>query len=873
MELCATKYSVGIAAALVVVAACEARAQQLPTLPSGANSAQVQQLLQQPGLGELLRQRIQQSGLTADQIRAQLQAMGYSPNLIDQYLPQGISGGAGLGAAAPMPTSEMLRAVTALGIGGFVPVADSLAFRRDSVLLTRGDSLLLDSLSLRVGFDSIPTRRDSLGFLRIDSLGAIRLADRLHRPRVFGLDVFRRAGTQFTPLASGPVDPDYRLGPGDELVLIVTGQVEQAYQLPVTREGFIVIAQVGQIFVNNLTLDQLRDVLYARLGRVFSGVGRGPGARTQFQLALSKVRANQVFVTGEVARPGAYTVNALGTVMNALYAAGGPTERGDFRSVRVLRSSRLVTTLDLYDYLLSGKTQNDVRLEQGDVIFVPPVSRRVAIRGAVTRPALYDLAEGQDLRELIQMAGGLLPEAYTGRAQIERVLPPDQREPGGRDRIMRDVDLQTALRNEAPAVRLEPDDKVTIFAVTGRPRNTVTIRGGVWRPGVYQLDSGMTLSRLIADAGGLKPDVYADRAQIVRLNPDSTSRLIPVSLLGIPPQGAPGATAPDPVGVLPPMGRLQADPLLQELDEVTVYSKTDFRPTRQIYVMGNVQRPGTFAFTDSMTLRDAIMMAGGLQDNAYLLEAEISRLPRSPQSDQLAQIIRIPLDSSYVLDPTGYQRRAAGVPGADVVLEPYDNLFIRRVPGFEFQRNVVLTGQVRFPGRYTLARRDERLREIIERAGGLTPDAYVQGAQFFRSEGHKGQIGIDLRRVLRDSTYRDNLILLAGDSLYLPLYQPVVSVEGGVNSPVSVAYVPGQGVSYYIDRAGGYTRRADRGRTYVVEPNGAIYTHHVTVEPGARVIVPERPAGETGPSWIQVSSAIAAVLSSALTIILVIQRL
>ena len=845
-------------------------AQQVPQRPANVSDQQLQQYTQQPGMGAQIQQAIQQSGLTPDQIRARLRAAGYPENLIDQYMQAPAAG-----QAVPNPTEQMLRAVSALGIGTFGALPDTLAARRDSIFMTRDDSLLLDSLGFTIGVDSIPTRRDTLGFLRIDSLATFRLAERVHRLRVFGLDVFRRTTTQFNPAATGPVDPDYRLGPGDQLVLILTGDVETGVELPVTREGFIVIPQVGQLYVANLTMDQLRDLLYSRLGRVYSGVKRGAGATTHFQVAVSQVRVNQIFVTGEVARPGAFSVSALGTVMNALYAAGGPTEHADFRGVKVMRAGKAVATLDLYDYLLSGNTRNDVRLEQGDVVFVPPVSRRVEIRGQVMRPALYDLAQGQDLRELIQMAGGLLPQAYTGRAQIERILPPDQRPPGGRDRTVLDVDLGLALRAGAPPYPLEPGDRITIFGVSVPVRNRVVVKGDVWRPGAYQVDSGMKLTQLIAEAGGLKPDAYLERAHIVRLNPDSTRVLIPVSLVGIPPQGAPDSGPRDagPGPRTPDPGHLAFDPDLQEFDEITVYSRTAFRPTRQIVVYGNVQHPGLFTFTDSLTLRDAVMMAGGLRDDAYLLEAEISRIPEHRTEGELARVIQVPLDSSYVFDPTGYLSRPTGSAARSPRLEPYDNVFIRRVPGWDLQRNVYIMGEVKFPGRYTLTRRDEKLLDVLDRAGGLTPDAYVGGAQFYRAQGNAGRVGIDLNRILKDSTYRDNMILFAGDSLYVPEYQPVVSVEGGVNSPVTVAYVPGQGTSYYIDRAGGFSRRADKGRTYVVQPNGSVEPRSATPQPGARVVVPEVPPGEEKTNWAGILSAVATILTSALTIVLVVQRL
>ncbi|HWO88538.1 MAG TPA: SLBB domain-containing protein, partial [Gemmatimonadales bacterium] len=388
------------------------------------------------------------------------------------------------------------------------------------------------------------------------------------------------------------------------------------------------------------------------------------------------------------------------------------------------------------------------------------------------------------------------------------------------------------------------------YSVVGPPRNQVSLRGNVWRPGTYELDSGLTLSALLARAGGPKPDTYLERAHILRLEPDSTRRLIPVSLV-------PGSP----------------DPLLMELDEVTVYSRTSFRPQRQIAVFGSVQRPGLHTFRDSMTLLDAVILAGGLRDEAYLLEAEISRLPHERTDGRLAEVIRVPLDSTFVLDPTGYVARQAGSRAGNPVLQPYDNVFIRRLPGWELQRNVVVSGEVRFPGRYTLTRRDERITDLLERAGGLTEAAYVRGAQFNRAEARAGRVGIDLERVLRDRNHRDNLILLAGDSLHVPQYQPVVVVEGAVNSPVGVSYAPGRGAGYYVDRAGGYARRADARRTYIVQPNGRVDRRGADVEPGARVVVPFRPDTDVGPNWVQLLTITSGLVTSLLSIIVISRQL
>src|SRR3954470_6470505 len=360
--------------------------QQLPT-PDQARQA----LQNQPELVQQLRQRLLSSGLTPDQVRQRLRAAGYPESLLDDYMPGADT------TKASRPGPRTLDAVRALGI-----LSDSEA---DSLQLQ--DSLLIIS-------DSLQQILDSLKLVRADSARADSLADSVavlqgRGLKLFGLETFRRTSTRFQPMQNGPVDENYRLGSGDVLVLILTGDVEQAYTLNVTREGFVVIPQVGQVYVANLTVGQLEDQLYARLRRVYSGIGRGANARTKFQISVSRLRNIQVYVVGDVVRPGAYQVSGAGTVLTALYAAGGPTANGSFRRVEVRRGDKLVTTLDLYDYLLQGKNASDVRLQNGDVVFVPVHSAFVKLAGEVTRPAVYEVLQQETLRDLLGFAGGFGP--------------------------------------------------------------------------------------------------------------------------------------------------------------------------------------------------------------------------------------------------------------------------------------------------------------------------------------------------------------------------------------------------------------------------------------------------------------------------------
>src|SRR2546425_2056063 len=350
-------------------------ASQVPT-PSQAPQALQQAVQQNPGLADVIRQRIAQSGMTPDQVRARLQASGYPPTLLDAYL-----GTQTPGQAAPAPGTQELAAIQSLGL-------QSMA--------TAGEVLPVDT-----------------GLVRSVAGG---------KSGVFGVDVFQRTTTQFLPLLSGPVPADYKLGPGDQLVLILTGDVELAYTLQVTREGFILIPQVGQLYVSNLSLDHLRDVLYTRLGRVYSGVRRSANATTRFDISVANVRANQVYVVGKVAQPGAYQISSLGTVLTALYAAGGVTEPANMRRIQIQRSAQAGATPDLYGYLLRGDTRNDIRLETGDVVFVRVHGTRVQVTGAVVRPAIYELDQGETLLDLVRAAGGFRADAALRRIAIHRIL-------------------------------------------------------------------------------------------------------------------------------------------------------------------------------------------------------------------------------------------------------------------------------------------------------------------------------------------------------------------------------------------------------------------------------------------------------------------
>jgi protein involved in polysaccharide export with SLBB domain len=751
------------AVALLAAGPQPARA-QVPS-PAEAQSALDRAARQNPQLPDLIRSRIRESGMTPEQIRSRLRAGGYPENLLDPYL-----GTPAPGEVGPTPGTYELTAIGALGIPLSAP------------------GLAVDT-----------------GFLATPGAG-------LPRSDVFGIDVFRRTTTQFLPVLSGPVPPDYRLGAGDVLVLILTGDVELAYTLQVTRSGFIVVPQVGQLFVANLTLDALKDLLFARLGRVYSGVRRS-GATTQFDITVTGVRAIQVFVTGDVVQPGAYQISALGTVLTALYAAGGLEERGNTRAILLRRGDSTVAAFDLYDYLLRGDTRNDIRLENGDVVFVGVRGPRVAVSGAVIRPAIYEIKGGETLAEMVAASGGLTASASVREILVRRIVP-------GRERT------QEATARVVIRVPLSPPSPA-------RERGT----GGV----------GLTMPPF-------PPSPATERGT-----------------------GGVGS-------IIPPFP-------LEDGDSVEILSLPDAPEAYFVAIAGMVQRPGQYPWREGMTLRELVRLAQGPRVGAYLQEAEIARLPADRSAGQMAATVRVPLDSSYILDrdSAGRYIGAPGLPfpaggsAAEVALQPFDNVLILRQPDFELQRTVTITGEVRFPGSYALRAKNERLSDLLQRAGGLTAQAYPEGIRFYRALNDAGRLNISLGPALTQRNSRDNVILQPGDSIDIPEYVPSVRVTGAVNAPGSVLWRRGAGLAYYISAAGGYARNADDGRTSVRYANGEVRTKKrslilfassPTPDPGAEVFVPGRDPSDKKDwaSIVGILASTASLLASTAAVIIAVTR-
>ncbi|HEX6938363.1 MAG TPA: SLBB domain-containing protein [Longimicrobiales bacterium] len=832
-------FGVALAHAGPMVPMLDAQTPSAAERPTAAELAAIRSILGiTPGASlsrAQLIDRLRQSGLTREQVRSELGRRGYDPSLADRYFDAMEEGAAPGGAARPdtlVPPPETEAA----------PPADAAA----------------DTLA------AAEAAQDSAG----DAATPTEL-------EIFGRSLFSRNTTEFTPPTVGPVDPDYRLGPGDELLLVLTGDVEAVHKLPVSREGFVLIPDVGQVAVNGLTLAQINERLYDRLGRVYSGVKRGPDATTRFQVSLGRLRVNQVYVIGEVERPSAYQVSAASSVFDALYRAGGPNENGSFRAIDVYRGGERVATVDLYDYLLYGRSPSDVRLEHGDRIFVRPYARRVTVRGAVRRPAIYELAEGDDLRDAIAFAGGLDATAIVQRVQIDRILPPELRRPGV-DRVLIDVELSRLMEPTAEPVALRDGDVIEVFAVSDERRHRVVLTGEVRRPGTYEWSDGLRLLQLIDRAGGLAEQAYTPRVHVYRLIEETGGRrVIRVAL----PSDSAGAA-----------GR---DLLLADRDSIVVYSRAELRNEEFVDIDGFVKRPGRYPLAAGMTVQDLVLAAGGFTEGADTRIAEVARMPDpAMRGDTMAEVFTVVLDGPAGATGGGADGLKAGVPAgaspdvpvwvpdsAEYVLRSGDRVFIRKAVGYEVPRTVTITGEVLVPGRFVLETRGERIVDLIKRAGGLTDQAYAPGLQLFR-DGNL--VATDLFAALADEESRYNVALEPGDSIHVPAYSPTVLVTGAVAFETLVLYEPGESLDYYINQAGGYLDIADKDRVTVTYMDGEratirrtlVFRRTPPVQPGSTIVVPAKPLSErVGFSLDRLLTRTAGILGSVLAIWLTVNQL
>ena len=651
---------------------------------------------------------------------------------------------------------------------------------------------------------------------------------------VFGRNVFRSRALTFEPNENQATPENYRLGPGDEVIIDIWGENERSLREEISPEGNIMVEQVGPVYLNGLTIKEANAKLRGVFGQIYAGVS-GDSPASEVRVTLGRLRTIQVNVMGEVEMPGTYRLSSFATVFHALYQAGGVTDIGTLRNIRVLRSGREVASVDIYKYLFHGDSKDDIRLEEGDIVLVPSYDLLVEVTGCVKRPMRYEMEAGEPLSQLLAYAGGFTGDAYGREVRVVRTM--------GREHELFNVDSVGY-----GTFALMDGDSVAVGRVLDRYANRIEVQGAVYRPGMYELGEGThTVRELIGRAEGLREDAFRGRALLFRERDDLTPEIVAVDLEGVL------------------SGRL-TDISLRRNDVLVVSSVHDLEDRGGFTIGGEVARPGVYPYAAHTTVEDLIVQAGGLLDGASTVTVEVSRRLKDPKSttpsNGVGKVYAFSLKEGLVVD---------GEAGFE--LAPFDVVEVRRSPGYQPQRQVVLDGEVVFTGNYTLIRKNERLSDLVKRAGGITDDAYVRGGRLIRrmneeeravrdaalraAQQNRGADSVSLEKLMADDYYAVGIeldkalsnpgsdydvVLREGDRLVVPEYVSTVKINGDVMYPNTTVYLKDKRVKYYIAQAGGYGARAKRNKAYIVYMNGRVarVKGRAKVEPGCEIIVPSK---------------------------------
>ena len=775
------------------------------------------------------------------QLNEQAEARGLSPDQIAQLaIQRGMSR-----AEARELRDRMNQARSSQQDGG--------TNQQGRLRYSKGDTTGAAFFNQFFGADST---RDSLRFYQsIEYLkyqtkrDSIALAKQKLKDKIFGFSLFNDKTSTFEPSLNIPTPKNYQLGAGDELIVDIYGASEQSYQLQISPDGMVYINNLGPVNLNGLTIEEATNRLRNRLSSsIYTGLDPANESNkdTFMQVSLGQIRSIKVSVIGEASKPGTYTIPSLATVFNALYSAGGPTVTGSFRNINVIRGDSIISTFDLYDLLVDGDQSSNIRLQEQDIIQIEPYQNRVEIEGEVKRPGIYEMDKGESLAKLLNFAGRFTGDAYTDRIKIIGST--------NRQRRINDV-----AQEDFDDFEIRNGDLVTVNEVLERFKNIVEIRGAVFREGKYQVTDTTTVHSLIKRADGLRGDAFQNRGLIYREQDDYTLKTLRFDIQQV-------MQNPD-----------QHDIALKENDLVVISSIFDLRDDYFVEIEGAVQHPEQYQYADGMTLQDIIFQADGFTQKATPYRIEVARRVSSEgpelNSSQIADIFYFNIDKDLKLDAEE----------AGFALQPFDKIYVRQAPNYTKQKEIIVSGEVNYPGTYTLKSKNDRISDMIERAGGLTQDAYTDGAALFRKieglelQGNKDEediegfftqssdslqqnqrrqtdevtiskIGIQLPKILENPESKYDFFVQKGDSLFIPKNLQTVNVKGGVFYPTSIRYDDDLSYQDYITAAGGYNELAKDKNSYIVYANGDVnrvkrflfFKDYPKVKPGATLVVPER---------------------------------
>ena len=684
--------------------------------------------------------------------------------------------------------------------------------------------------------------------------------------KVFGRDIFYSSNLTFEPSINIATPTDYRLRPGDQVVIEVWGASEANIVQKVTPDGYISIPDVGPIAVNGLTVQAASNRIRAKLSKIYSGMKTANvDLSTNVKVSLGQIRTIQVNIMGEVARPGTYALSSFSTVFHALYKAGGVSPIGSLRNIKVVRGGRTVATIDVYDYILQGRSHTDIRLQEGDVILASPYEALVMIQGKIKRPMYYEMKNSESIATLINYAGGFSDDAYASSITVERS--------NAKERTICTVDEM-----HYNDFKMKDGDVVSIGAILDRYDNRVEIKGAVYRPGSYAIGQDIrTVRDLILKADGLLEEAFTNRGVLHRENPDRKLEIISVNIKGI-------------------LDGTEPDIALQKNDALFIPSIYDLEAKGTLEINGEVFAPGIFPFAANTKLEDLIIMAGGLTEAASTVRVDVTRRftdnKSTKKQKEISETYTFSVKDGFVIE---------GEQG--FILEPYDQVFVRRSPGYTPKINVTINGEVEFEGNYALNERNERLSDVIKQAGGLTEFAYLEGARLERQltyeeylqakelmamvvsnnkvDGNDSivvpevtrtyPVGINLVEIMKNPHSAIDPVLHDGDVIIIPQLMTTVSISGSVRKPNSIVYDPKKDLKDYISEAGGYAERARKSGTFILYPNGHIKelgrsASAKNIIGGSKIIVPQKAKSQwnlgTTMSTISTSVSMLAVIAS-----------
>lgn len=615
---------------------------------------------------------------------------------------------------------------------------------------------------------------------------------------IYGTEFFNQTNIKFNPDFNVATPKGYVLGPGDELIILLTGLNETSIRSKVSPDGNLQIPYAGIVYVNGFTIEQAGSLVKNKMARIYPALNSG---QTQLTINLGNTRTIKVTLVGEVKTPGSYTISSLSTLFNALYLSGGPALNGSLRNIELIRNNKIYRTVDFYTFLQQGLMDGNIRLQDQDVINFPVYRKRVAISGEVKRPAIYELKAEEQLDDLIRYAGGYTDIAYRSLAKVEQV-----------NELEREVkDVPANLFGDFVP---RNGDQVQIGPIQNRYANRIVLEGAINRPGVYELSSGLSLSELLKKAEGLRPEAYMERAYIKRTLPNLEKEFISFKPADIIKGG-------------------KDIPLLRE-DSIMIQDRSEFITDQYVTISGNVRNPGTILYRRGMKLADVIAMAGGLNEQAAGHNIEVSRIIKNKQdsvANQLVETFTVNLDN-----PSGK--------GQEVELQALDYINVPRLVNFRPLGNISVTGEVLFPGEYAVQKRDETALDFLQRAGGLSPYGSLESAQIYRNNI---RVDLDLTQSTMDPATKKSMILLPGDSIFIPRIISFVEVTGAVNNPQYISY-QGRRFKYYVNSAGGALEDARLKGAYVQYPNGLnkpvrnilFFRNYPSVKPGSTIIVPKK---------------------------------